>query len=463
MHRPWILACVILAGCAAYQPKPIDPAQLAQRFEERSLNNAGLRTYLAQQLGHAIEPWPLPSWNREMLTLAASYYSPALAVVRAQWATAKAGIAAAGARPNPVLQFPFEYTTNHEGAGRPVTTGPAFDIPIETAHKRDYRVNQASYLSEAMRLNLVNEAWKDRSRVRAALLSIFVETKHTAFLARKVRLHLQIVDMLRRRESAGDAAEPDVTDAELGLTQAQAERAAAQRALLDARARLAIAIGVPLGALDAVQLNLDEFERIGTLPPAFDARRAALFHRADLLGALAEYEASQAALQLEIAKQYPDIHIGLGYTYDVGANKISLGLAGITLPLFDRNQGAIAQAQARRSEMAAHTAALQDGIINDLEHALARYRASLDTLRISAAHLAAANRQVDSQTARFAAGATDRLALTLAKLDYQASAIDYLNELATIQQASGMLEDAMQQPLSPSATPLSMPKQETSQ
>jgi cobalt-zinc-cadmium efflux system outer membrane protein len=460
MHRPWILAGAILAGCTAYQPKPIDPARLAQGFEERSLTSDALRRYLAQQVGHPIEPWPLPNWDREMLTLAAAYYSPALDIARAQWATAKADIAAAGASPNPVLQFPFEYTTNHEGAGHPVTSGPAFDIPVETAAKRENRIDRATYLSEAARLNLTNEAWKVHSRTCDALLSIFAETKHTAFLTRKVALQQQIVDMLRRRESVGEAARPDVSRAQLLLTQAQVEFAAAQRALLDARARLAIAIGLPFGALDAVQLDLDEFEHIGTLPPRAEARRAAIFRRADLLGALAEYAASQTALQLEIAKQYPDVHIGLGYTYDVGANKISLGLAGVTLPLLDRNQGAIAQAEAKRSEAAARTAALQDGIIVDLEHALARYRTSLDTLRFSAARLVAAKRQMDSQTASFAAGATDRLALAQAQSDHQASAIDHLNELVALQQAAGMLEDSMQQPLATSPTRATMPEQE---
>jgi len=36
----------------------------------------------------------------------------------------------------------------------------------------------------------------------------------------------------------------------------------------------------------------------------------------DVLGALCRYAASQAALQLEIAKQYPDIHLQPGYEFD---------------------------------------------------------------------------------------------------------------------------------------------------
>jgi len=461
MRRPWILSCAILAGCAAYQAKPIDPVQLAQRFEGRTLATDGLRRHLALQLGRAIEPWPATHWNLELLTLAAEYYSPALALARAQWETSRAAIAVAGARSNPVFQLPFEYTTNHEGAGRPVTTGPAFDIPVETADKREGRVEQATYLSEAARLHVLDEAWRVRSAVRGALVDMYAETKRSVMLAEKAGLQQQIVDMLRRRESAGETARPDVIRAELLLTQVQAELSTAQRALLDARARLAIAVGLPISALDAVRLDFDEFERTGMAPPPTEARRAAIFHRADLQGALAEYEASQASLQLEVAKQYPDIHIGLGYSYDVGANKISLGLAGVTLPLLDRNQGAIAQAQARREETAARTAALQDGIINDLEHALTGYSAGQDAVRLSTARQALASRQMAGQTASFAAGATDRLALLQAKSDHQASMIEQLNEWAAMQQAAGRLEDAMQLPLSPNSTGISKPERET--
>ena len=449
MRRLLILAAVVLAGCANYQPKPITPARLAQSFEVRSLSSDALRSYLSNQLGHKIEPWPLPRWNREMLTLAAYYYSPTLDIARAQWGTSKASIEVADAIPNPVFQLPFSYTTNNHGPGRPYTTGPALDIPIETAHKRGYRVDQASELSEAARLNIANEAWKVHSAVRNALLNLFSVQKRIGFLSQKVTDQQQILDMLRTRLKVGEVAEPDVNQALLAFNRARADLAAARSTLLDAHTRLASIIGLPTSALESAQLNLDEFERIDAAPPPVAARRAAIFHRADLLGSLAEYEATQSALQLEIAKQYPDVHIGPGYTYDVGANKIDFGLSGITLPIFDQNQGGIAQAEAKRKEAAARTAALQDTIINDLHHALARYLASFDALRLSKVRLSTARILMNSQAASFAAGTADRLTRTQASEDYLNSAIDHLNDVVAAHQAAGALEDTMQQSLSP--------------
>lgn len=462
MRRSLLLACLMLTGCATYHPQPIAPRQIAQRFEERTLASAELRAYLARQFGHEIDPWPLPRWNREMLTLAADYYSPALDVARAQWGTAKAGIDVAGAMPNPVLQLPFQYATPNPGPGAPWVVGPALDIPIETAHKRGYRIDQATHLSEAARLAIGNEAWKVRAQVRDALLSLYAARQHIAFLARKADAQQQIVAMVKKRRSVGENSGPDVDAAVLAATQAQADLAAAHSAAQDARAQLATAIGVPVTALEDIQFDDEAFVTAPPVPPAADAQSEAVFHRADLLASLAEYAAAESALELEVAKQYPDIHFGPGYTYDTGTHKIAFGLAGITLPVFDQNQGGIAQAEAKRKEAAARTAAVQDTIFNDLGHALAHYQASLDAVQLSVTHLATARKQLDSQAASFTAGTTDRLALTQARADYQASEIAHLDAVVAVQQAAGTLEDSMQRPLAPESADPTVTEEEIS-
>src|SRR5262249_22131110 len=149
----------------------------------------------------------------------------------------------------------------------------------------------------------------------------------------------------------------------------------------EALASAATTMGIPLRALTGVRLQLDQFNELYPPIPDDSARDKALLNRADVLGALAEYEASQAALQLEIANQYPDITLGPGYTYDMGAHKYLLGLSGIALTLFNRNEGPIAEATARRGEAAAHVTAVQAQAVGEADQAAQNYRAALVTLR----------------------------------------------------------------------------------
>jgi outer membrane protein, heavy metal efflux system len=450
MRRALLIASIAftgVAGCTTYHPQPIAPEQLAQQFEQRSLASGELHAYIARQTGHDVTPWPPAVWDREMLTLAAFYYSPALNLARAQWSTAKAGIDVANAIPNPVLQLPFQYNTPNPGPGAPFTWGPSLDIPIETAHKRGYRVDQATHLSEAARLNVINAAWSVRAQLRAAMLAVYAARERAAFLSAKAEAQRQIAVMSRHRLAVGQYSQPDVDAAVLADTQAQSDLAAARSAEQDARAQLAAAIGVPVTVLDGVTLDLSAFGTVPPAPPAADAQRTAIFHRADLLASLADYAAAESALQLEVAKQYPDIHLGPGYTYDTGTNKIGFGLAGITLPIFDQNQGGIKEAEAKRREAGVRAGALQDRILGDLAHALARYQSSIEALQLSDAHLASARRQLDSLAAAFASGNTDRLTFMQGKADYQTSETARLDAEVAVLQAAGALEDAMQHPL----------------
>jgi len=447
MRRLLPLALCLLTGCATYHAQPLAPADLARRFEHRSLADAGLHDYVVRALGHDITPWPPAQWNRRLLTLAAWYDNPALEIVRARAATARAGIDVAGALPNPTLQLPFEYATPNPGPGAPFSLGLALDIPIETAGKRGYRVDQARHLSDAAQLSIETEAWKVSGQVRDALTALYSAQSHRSSLARRVADERQVVAMIERRHSVGENSAADVGAATLAMDQAQHDFATADAALSDARAQLAAAIGVPLAAIDGIRIDPASFATPPSAPPAPQAQRDAIFHRSDLLASLADYAAAESALQLEVAKQYPDLHLGPGYTYDTGTRRIAFGLAGITLPIFDQNRGGIREAEGKRKEAAARTAALQEQIIGELDQALSRYRLTLHALDFADAQLNSAKRQLAGEAARFAVGEIDRLAYTKAKIDLEISDVSRLDALVTARQAAAALEDAMQRPL----------------
>src|SRR5262249_22495912 len=283
-----------------------------------------------------------------MLALAAFHYHPSLEVARAQWAVAQGGEKTAGQRPNPTLTVTptYNFTSHVPSPWDPVGS---IDIPIETAGKRKYRRAQAANLSQAARLNIAVTAWQVRSGVRSSLLDFAAAGQREAALERQVVVQEEILRRQQQQATLGEIAPSESLPVRISVHKARLDLADAQRLRVEARARLAQAFRLALRALDEVKFagglpqNVRGIEEL----TSSELRRAALQMRPDILASLAEYAGSQSALQLEIAKQYPDVHLQPGYEFDQGDSKWSLGLT-VELPVLNQNQGPIAEAKARR-------------------------------------------------------------------------------------------------------------------
>lgn len=446
------LALAVLSGCATYHAQPIEPVALITAFEARTLDNPALRRYVAAHCGDA-NVCSHGAGNLNTLTLAAFYFSPELDIARAKHGINEAAIQSAGQYPNPTLQLPLGYTSNAKTGESPYTFGLGLDIPIETAGKRGYRVAQAQQLSNAARFTIGNIAWQVRSRLRGHMLNLYAATRSAQILEQQIAAQQQIVAMLDKRLAMGEASAPEANQARIALTLNRIDLARVQQQSQDERAQIATTIGVPVAAMAKIQMSFDAFERVYPAIPADDARRQAILNRADVLAALSEYEGSQAALQLEIARQYPDIHIGPGYTFDAGAHKFLLPVSGISLPLFNQNQGPIAEASARRKEVAARVNAVQAQAIDDTERATQNYRAALGNLQLAESLLSAQQRQLQAMQKTFNTGETDRLTLALAQHTFYINTLARQDALVQVQGSIGQLEDAMQRPLSVSDFP----------
>ncbi len=204
-----------------------------------------------------------------------------------------------------------------------------------------------------------------------------------------------------------------------------------------------------LHALDQVELSFGGFSEFPQKLAAPEVRRQAILHRADILGALSDYAASQSALQLEVAKQYPDLHLGPGYSWNSGSAGDSQWQLGLTveLPILNQNQGPIAEAEARRAVAAAQFLAVQAKAIGAIDRALEGYQAAVRQSATAAALLENLQKQQQSVRANQAAGAADALAVAAAGVEFNSGALLRLDALVKAQQALAQLEDAVQSPL----------------
>ena len=446
-----IMALAALSSCAVYQPRPIDPQSTLQSFEARTLDSAELKRFIERNAVALATPWPRANWSLDALTLAAFYYHPDLDAARARLGTTEAAQGTAAQRPLPTAQVPLGYNAD-SGADPPWTVGLALGVTIETAGKRGYRIAQAQQTSRSAQFNLGQVAWQVRGRLRDRMLTLYGALGSQVLLERQAAAQDAIVQMLAKRLALGEASGSEAALARITLNQNRLAVSEAQRVARDARALVAAAIGITPEVFEQATLSFVDFEALPTQIASRDLRRQALLNRSDWMAALADYEASQSALQLEFANQYPDVRLGPGYTWDSGANKFSFGVG---LPVFsiNRNRPAIAEAQARRVEAATRAMAVQAQALGDASRAAEDFDAARHKVTVADELLASDRRQFALVERSFRAGETDRLALMLAQHAVYADEVARLDAAIKVQQALGLLEDAMQRPIGGAAWP----------
>ncbi|HTI71613.1 MAG TPA: TolC family protein [Candidatus Limnocylindria bacterium] len=447
-----------LAGCAHFDPQEIAPVRSATALQERSLGSAELLEFVHDHLPAAPLAWPPKSWDLEMLTLVGLYYHPSLDVARAQWAVARGGSVTASARPNPILGVTPGYNFSSASSGPGAVASPwlpsvTLDLPIETAGKRGYRQARAVAVSRSARFTLFQVAWQVRSAIRMSLLEIAYSDARAKALENQVQIEAQLTETIGQRLAAGAVSSLEASQRRVAADKAQIDLTEAHRLAGNARIKLAENLGMPASGLTGINLDFPtELAPRAPLEPAVrQLRDTALTGRSDVLAALADFEASQAALQLEIARQYPDIHLGNGYQYDQGDHKWTLGIT-LELPVLNQNQGPIAEARARREEAAARFTAVQ-------AHALALLDQAVANNDLAGTSWERAQQLKDSQTVAtqtvetsFAGGGADKLDLLLARLELGAGQLSWLEAAYRAQLAAGQLEDAVQQPFAGQAT-----------
>lgn len=448
-----LLAAAFLTGCAPYKyhAAPISAAALAHSLYSRNLDDPDLRSWMKQNADLQMAAWPLKTWDLESLTLAAYYFNPVLDVARANVTSSEAAIQTAAMKPNPAVAVGPGYETV---PGAPFIMGIDFSLPIETAGKRGYRIANATHLSRASRLQLAQTAWGVRSRVRSTLVDYLFAVKAAGLLQEQESLQSSYAQMIEARFRAGEITLPEVTTARIDLTRLREATRTAEGKVNTTHAALAAAIGIPDSALDGktlTWLELDHPPAVASLPPQ-RLREAAVLNRLDVQRALEQYEAAQSNLQLQAARQYPDINLGPGYAYEEGYHLFSLRLSSV-LPLRNHNEGPIAEAEAQRKVAGAQLLAVQSTVIADSDKALAQYNAAYATLQESEHSVSELKQQQRTAACLLQSGETEQITVTAAEVQ---TAVAEGAQLGAVQQAQlslGLVEDAIQRPIGPGTTP----------
>jgi len=446
-----------MAACAGPvvhpAPRALDPVASASRWRARRLDDAGLQGFAASRAMLQGRAFPPVTWDLETLAVVGLYFHPDLREARSRMAEAEAAEVTAAARPNPQISLSPDVILGAFSGPSPWTLAFALDAPIETAGKRGKRVRLARRATRVAALQLAESAWQMRSRLRLALLDLLMARRKADGVRAELAARDRARAFLRRRFQVGEASRLDVQHTEIEITRAQAAAARVGLRVAEANAALAAALGLPAVALEGVSLA---WPKLDTPPPPEAlpiqaVQRAGVLHRLDVRRALADYAVTEAALQLEVAKQVPDFHTSPGYAFDQGDNRFGLG-SSVTLPIFDRNRGPIREAVARRQAAQIRFEATQARAIAETERTRAAYVAAHSELHAAEGLVAQLAERERAAARSVALGEGNGLALVRVRIERLAGENGRLDALERTQKALGALEDAVQRPLVAPAT-----------
>jgi len=446
-----LVYCLGLTSCGfqEYVAKPIDKAAINKKITSRHADDKQFHQYLINN-GYTAEQLPIKQWALNDLIYCALFFNPNLDVARAQWRSAEAAKLTAAEMRLPTVSGNYAKSNNASEEISPHAYSLSIDLPIETANKRNIRIESAQHLAEAAKLRIAQAAWQLRNEVARTFYDYQFNQQLIKLLTKEQSQKQDIVSIYEKRISLGESSNIELSKAKLQLQATIAELESTQRNHLTLLSRLANNLGLSLAQVE--QMQFAETVKADTLidnAPA-DMQSIALLNRLDVRLALERYAVAEAKLKLEIAKQYPDLTISPGYTYEFGNKIWSLGLSSL-MTILTKNKLAIAEATQLREVEAAQFESLQTNVISEVNVANAKLiqaKQLLDNQKNLFQQQQASTQRMDR---RLRSGEIDRLELTYAKLEELA--IEKSFSLANFQLASSIndLENVLQAPLADSS------------
>lgn len=388
-----------------------------------------------------------PGWDRLALFAFMLRHNPDIAAARAAIDTSVAARRLSRVRPGPLLTLSGEYAGRSPDAS-PWLYGAAIDLPIDSGGRRASRLALADLAVVAARYDYAETVWRVRMALRQALADRLLGEARRDIAAQILAIRQRQFAVMARRVAAGAASRAELERVRTDTADALHRQADALAQINVGNAGLAAALGVPVAE---VTTHRFVWERLANpadvIEAALPSREAALAARADVLRAASAYDQAEADLRGEVARQYPAISVGAGYSWDHGLVRIPFNL-GLILPPLDGNRRAVGAAIARRQEAGTRleaTVAAAQVAIDAAFKATGQARAAL--VRIRQSELPAARRLATQADNELKAGSIDRSEWAAAQAGALLARLSELDALAAVLAADAQLETALRRPI----------------
>ena len=403
---------------------------------------------------------PLQGISSSELVRRALTANAELAAARLEVERARGRLRQAGLRPNPSVDF--EQTTGRlTGSAGERETSIGFTLPLEVSGQRKARVNLGRAELEAAEAEIAERERRLTAEVRASYAEVLAAIRELEITENLTNLDQQTAQVVEVRVTEGDSA-----PIELNLLRSEVDRLKARRALVEGRLqasllRLKSLVGVEPAEPMRLAENLDA--QILPDPPSVEAAiDIALRTRPDLRLARLTEEVARAGLRLARAQARPDVTAFTRYTKNSAVfdgapvavlrdkdRLLTFGLS-IGIPLFNRNQGAKAEAEAVIAQAQKRREFAEAIVRSEVAAAFARYEAAKKSLTIfEQGVLDRSAQNIRSVRGAYEIGAfriTDLLVEQRRFIDLQR---EFIESLAERYRALAELQAAMGVPLNP--------------
>lgn len=275
--------------------------------------------------------------------------NPDLVASRYELTAAQARVLQAGLRPNPELGLELE---NFAGSGAAKGTESleatlSLSQVIELGGKRGLRRSVAQADSDLIAIEQRAGQLDVLAEVTRRFIDVVAAQERARFAAENSKLAQQTLDTINRRVQAARAPLAEASRARIAVTRTAIEERRAAAALRSARYGLAALWGDAEPTFTAASADLFAFAPVA----AFPALMARIERNPDITQFASQARLRDAELRLAQAQARPNLALSLGVRRLEESNDTAL-VAGFSMPLpvFDRNQGAIREARARRAQ-----------------------------------------------------------------------------------------------------------------
>ena len=312
-----------------------------------------------------------------------------LVAERLNLTVADAAIATARLRPNPVLSGGAN-SLDWLGTGFNETNGAGpqeyavrVDVPFERGGKRELRTAVASTARSIAEAQLADSVRRLQLDVTIAAVDV-LEAKAKLRLARENLDTLdRLVKLNERRLTSGALPPLEVTRSRVAMLQYRGSVTTAELTVTQARLKIHALLGRQAGEpLADIEDDL-RLPPVATAPNLDIVEAAARTNRPDIRALQRDEARSQYDLRLQVAQGRVDYTLGAEYRRQQGVNGKG-NLAGlfvsVPLPIFNRNQGEIARAEAEHEKAARSLVALETSVSSEVASAYAEFQSTRDLL-----------------------------------------------------------------------------------